>query len=380
MMKKLLNICKSFFSAYKTLPAVIMLIMVLVPFVINFFNSNTTPLDNRPLRPKPTEFSGDFSKHYEDYYNDAFAYRKSILKRYVKLQKKLKIDTGRHFSGLDGWMFYDSAKVSDGSTIVDYKGEVNYTDAEMEKMLKGVIMARDFYAKRGIKYMLVIAPNKENVYSEFMPMSLQRVRKSDKSRADVVAEYIAKNSDVPVLNLKDVVIASKDNFPIPVYFKTDTHWNAIGAYLGYEDIAKQLNKMGIKAPIKKLTNDMIYQEGKISTDMDISSYEKAFKVKYLPNVNSEELLYEDQGKIIVYKADNAPVKKTVLMIRDSFAADLIPFVSRVFRSSVFIHRSDKVHSNVEGYLEEYNPDVVIDEVIERRVDKLVNYIENYRRK
>ena len=49
-----------------------------------------------------------------------------------------------------------------------------------------------FYAKRGIKYVIFVAPNKENIYSEFMPERMQRIRKSDVSRMDKAVEYLKK--------------------------------------------------------------------------------------------------------------------------------------------------------------------------------------------
>lgn len=62
-------------------------------------------MDNRPLHEKPVKFTRNYAREFEDYYNDTFAGRKKIISKYVKLQKKLKIDAGQYFYGQDGWIF-----------------------------------------------------------------------------------------------------------------------------------------------------------------------------------------------------------------------------------------------------------------------------------
>lgn len=73
-----------------------------------------------------------------------------------QVAKKLKIDAGQYFYGQDGWVFYDSIKANNGNTLVDYYAEVYFDDEELEKMAQGINMAYDFYAKRGIKYVILL--------------------------------------------------------------------------------------------------------------------------------------------------------------------------------------------------------------------------------
>ena len=76
----------------------VFVLMVFGPFAANLFYSNTELLDNRPLKEKPVRFDRNFSKDYEAYYNDTFAGRKKLVSKYIKLQQKLKIDTGQYFT------------------------------------------------------------------------------------------------------------------------------------------------------------------------------------------------------------------------------------------------------------------------------------------
>lgn len=75
------------------LPALLMAVYRLfIRLLANLFYTNTEIMDNRPLHEKPVKFTRNYAREFEDYYNDTFAGRKKIISKYVKLQKKLKID------------------------------------------------------------------------------------------------------------------------------------------------------------------------------------------------------------------------------------------------------------------------------------------------
>ena len=80
--------------------------------------------------------------------------------------------------------------------------------------------------KQGSSCLLYIAPDKEQVYGEFMPEQIRRV--SNESRADQLAGYLSERLKYPVLYPKaELTELAQDQ---PVYFSTDTHWNELGGY------------------------------------------------------------------------------------------------------------------------------------------------------
>lgn len=257
------------FSLYMLLPAALMLYWVFVPFAANLFSSNTALLDNRPLNHKPEKLSLDFAREFEAYYNDTFAGRKKFLKKLAKFKMKWELDNGTTINGRDGWSFYDSGKVPDGYTLVDYFGKVRFTEAEMKRMAEGITKARDYYEKRGIKYYLIIAPNKEGLYSEYMPSHLQGDRVSDKSRMDLAVEYLQKHTDVNIINFRDVLTASKHEYGVNLYYPGDSHWNEVGAYVAFEKLSETLSRDGVRGiPRKPLRKEMIGLKGFYSSDLN----------------------------------------------------------------------------------------------------------------
>ena len=181
---------------YCRFPLIFLLGAIFYPFVANLFFSNTALLDNRALKTKPQKFTSHFSQEFTDYYNDTFAGREKLIVKYIKLQQKLQLDTGQYFYGQKGWMFYDSIKVNNGNTILDYLGNVFLENDELEKLKTALEEEKSFYEQNGAKYLLMVVPNKENVYAEYMPERLQKLRKSDFSLSDAGMKYLQDNTTI----------------------------------------------------------------------------------------------------------------------------------------------------------------------------------------
>lgn len=365
---------------YMLLPALLMLFIVFYPFAANLFYTNTEIMDNRPLHEKPVKFTRNYAREFEDYYNDTFAGRKKIISKYVKLQKKLKIDAGQYFYGQDGWIFYDSIKANNGNTLVDYYAEVYFDDEELEKMAQGINMAYDFYAKRGIKYVIFVAPNKEGLYSEYMPSHLQGDRVSDKSRMDLAVEYLQKHTDVNVINFREVLTASKHKYGVNLYYPGDSHWNEVGAYVAFEKLSETLSLDGIRGiPRKPLRKEMIGLKGFYSSDLNRLGGDEdiSYSVDFLSGKEGKAVVSLDNRFFEVWENPKAPVKKTVLMIRDSFGLALMPYLDKTFAKNVFAHNRYNKRHELDRLVDEYKPDIMIEEMVERYFDRLLKYNELY---
>ena len=368
------------FRIYVFLPAIILLYWVFVPFIENMFFSNTELLDNRPLNEKPTKFTRDFSKDFEAYYNDTFAGRKNYIKKLSLYKFKLGMDSGFSISGKEGWLFYDSGKIPDGYTLVDYFGRMRFSDAELRKMAEGLEKAKAYYKKRGIEYYLIIAPNKEGLYSEYMPDYLQRDRVSEKSRADLALEYLQKHTKVNIINFRDVLARSKDKFGINLYYPRDSHWNEAGAYLSFVELAKLMRKNGVSnIPVKPLRKDMLSENGYYLSDLNAlgKNDDIKYKIDYLSGKDGKILVNEDNGFFEVYENPKAPVKKTVLLIRDSFGNALKPYFDKTFAKNVFANKKYNKRQELDRLVAEYKPDIMVDEAVERYFDRLLKYSERY---
>lgn len=362
---------------YVGLPLIFLLWAVYYPFVTNLFYSNTELLDNRALKTKPQRFNAHFFQNFTDYYNDTFAGREKLIVKYIKLRQALHIDTGQYFYGQKGWMFYDSVKVNNGNTMLDYYASVFMNDNELKQLRVALETEKAFYEKAGAKYVLLITPNKENIYSEYMPERMQKMRQSDFSRMDAGAQYLEENSDVAVLNLKPVLLQAKSDSPYALYYKRDTHWNAIGGYIGFQALVEKLNQMGENVEIYPLTKEMIEQAGMVGQDMDPTSKDMSYNIMYRPDATYTKTQVVPQ-RIIVCDNISPLSSKTLLLMGDSFSGALVPFLAKTYKKVVVIPAGVKDLSFYQKMLDNYKPDIVVHELVERYFVRLVNLGKLYR--
>ena len=69
--------------------------------------------------------------------------------------------------GKDGWLFYNNQ--NDGDPLAQYKGKCLFSNEELELIADNLSVTQVNLAKEGREFVLFIAPNKERVYSEYMP-------------------------------------------------------------------------------------------------------------------------------------------------------------------------------------------------------------------
>ena len=352
-----------FFSWLSYLPAVILLVGIFVPFVANFFVSNTTLMDNRPLYTRPTQFSATYFKDWENYYNDTFAGRKKMIRKYLKLRKKLGFSGNAFFLGEEGWTFYDSQVHENSNSIIDYYGLTPYSDDELTEMKKAGIRNVAFYRERKIPYAVFVAGNKENVYSEYMPTRYQKSRTSDTSRMDKAVTQLSP--DLPIINLKPTLIKAKENSPVLLYYKTDTHWNDVGGYIAFREIMHQMEPTFKTPELKTLE---ITQDGLKKGDMSDAEDNIEYRVGYLKDQNPVPISvdFDDENHYVeAFENKSAPIQKTIIVFRDSFGGALVPYISRAYAKSYFIHRLAGHKKALFDIVEQIKPDIVVDVVVER---------------
>ncbi len=164
--------------------------------------------ENRKLAEIPI-FNGSvqhYIKNYEKYFNDHFGFRNELVRLNSLVMLALRVSpSSQVILGKDGWLFYDGQP---GERIIDlyYRGTKPFTDDELKACRSVLQEHHDWLAQRGIRFLFVVAPDKESIYSEFLP-NIHRV--TSKGRLDQLIEYMKKYSDVEVLDLRESLINAK---------------------------------------------------------------------------------------------------------------------------------------------------------------------------
>ena len=345
------------------------LVILIIPTIIYWFIEDKMDLLNyekRDLYDLPElKFEGitNFPKQYENYYNDHLPFKNEIRKIRSKLLYGL-LNTSyspRVILGEDGWMFYNSVYVNDGDSISDYRKNTRFTNEEKEKTKTTISMVNEKLNKKGIKLILFIIPNKETVYSDKLDSIISR-SDNELSKTEDLIDYLKNETNVNIVYPKENLLSNRTQSE--TYYKYDTHWNNYGAYVGVIDLINNIDKDFSPNKIE------INKEKKIGGDlatMNISTFVESYE----PIVTNDFDSSYDCKDVSNYKlcnSTNPKYNKTIMFIGDSFRVAAVQYVAKLFKKSIFIHRSDYK----EDLIEKYNVKTVIYETVERYSHKIMN--------
>jgi len=349
-------------------------IQTLVPFVKEPPNSERRVLAAFPTIPNLTLDSiKEFRFHLGDYINDNLGFRRLLIQwsSLVKIRLLDMFSIENVIIGKDGWLFYNNP--DDGIGINDYLGKTNYSLEQLEAIKGNLDQIRNSLSKRGIRFLLCIAPNKQTIYSEYLPEKIRNY--AGKTCLDQLVQYIRENGDITLVDFRSVLLSGKQNYP--VYLRTDTHWTIFGAFLAYKRIMTEIVKTHQGAKVLDM-NEMSVTTQKTTGDGDLAgmlSLVGFFDEQYVnvePNTSfmSKKLAQEfnyTRGRQIHFSEGPVRNAPRLLVFGDSFMADLFPFLAESFSKSVWLQSRSIDYKLIDRE----QPDIVVLEICERYHDELL---------
>lgn len=268
--------------------------------------------------------------------------------------------------GKKGWLFY--AADNDDANLYDFLKRNLFTDEELNRAVAVLKDRNNWCKEHGIKFLAVICPNKHNIYGEYYPFKRPE-------GITLTEQLIAalEGTDVPFVYPRDLLIASKAKYDVPLYYKTDTHWNSLGAMIASQEIGGKLCELFPDTTFPNVETDYHYEEtpgkGDIVPMMGLKKYGTDYSVTVKPAAGewSDYYTYEKyenkpNGGVIITKGKNPALPKAVV-IHDSFAISLEPFLSAQFSSAEYWYNRYE-RKDYEQLLVD-KPDIVIWERVER---------------
>ncbi len=244
-----------------------------------------------------------------------------------------------------------------------------FTKKELEKIKENLEEQRDWLEYQGIPYIIVIAPDKNSIYPEFLPDNIKKIQ--EKTRLDQLIEYLSKNSDLNIIDLREPLISKKGK--LLLYSKTDTHWNQYGAFIGYKEIMKVVDKYFLQLQYRKIKDyNLVVKNGSggdLANMLSMKDIIKEDRIYLQPkfaikahSITSDLKLTKGQ----VRQVDNERLPN-LFMLRDSFTSRLIPYLSEHFTKSIY----DWDHRFNADLIKSSKPDIVIHEIAERYLTKFL---------
>lgn len=256
---------------------------------------------------------------------------------------------------------------------------------EIDKWTDKLQCLQQEYENKGIKFIIVIAPNKESIYKDKLPNWMNY---NGKTITDDIVES-ALNKNINMLDLRSLLEKEKYSNNELLYFKTDTHWNIKGASLGFESTIDFINDI-YKVNIEKLhyTLQPSFRGGGDLTrflkiqDLLSSTYDNDFSLIFEKNIevckgniNKESGSLEEctnisnpildingQPQYIINKLN--PGYK-LLFLGDSFGVASSQLYNASFNTIWKWHYGAINGEMLSKFIDDNKPDIVIYQIIER---------------
>lgn len=286
------------------------------------------------------------------YLNGTFnsSVRDSAIREIIQLSAIVKYFCSNRINnsvyiGKNFWMFY-----LENSSKIDFIGKQYFSVEEKLDFKNSIDDINNCLNEKNIKFILLIAPNKEQIYYTNMPKII--IKNNQFNRTDDLLKYLNKN--FIVYPKKEMINYSKD---YQLYYKYDTHWSELGAFVAMQEINKII-----------YNNKQFLNEMEIIKDYFVIAPNDIPRMFYFENILKENYQFRIENKFFLSKYK----KKKVILIGDSFRttfASILNFQYSVL--SVFDINSSSI--TIEDIIKK-NPDILILETVERNQKDIIKII------
>lgn len=270
-------------------------------------------------KPEPTfdnYKSNTYQTQIEKYVSEHFGLREPVIRLYNQYVWSAYNKTYCHFivPGKNGYLYYALAVNEHYGLELPkhYKSNedaMKDADAELRQMNKLRHVLKDY----GIEFVAFIAPDKPEVYPEYLP------RRDADTNSIHLTDYFSrrmKETGFPYINMTDWFVSMRDTVSFPLFPKTDSHWRYSAIY-GYDSLFRFINALDgeVKFPNIHIGPPMAYESDKLEGDEET--------LNLIFRIRGDKTKYKSD---ITVETDTTKRKPKVLFIGDSFIWSLGEFM------------------------------------------------------
>lgn len=355
---------------FKRLPGVIFMVLLLGLAGKEALSHQRTysPVEKRELQTRPEisitkVLDGRFQKKYESYLRDQFPGRD----HWVSFQTDMELFMGKNE--------IHNVYIGKNHYLLEHYTEKEFDPQQISKNLQAL---EKFVgkAKQNADVHVMMVPTKSWILREKLPAFAPHYK--EQKFYDALQQKLEKE-DV-LISVEPVLDAHKEE---EIYYRTDHHWTTLGAWYAYEQYTKavggDLQRAQEKRKFRCISKDFYgttYAKINYARQADkIEIYEPADKLRVVYNMGEKKTktLYDvsflkTADQYSVFTGGNQAVLeitggikngKTLLLIKDSFANSILPFLAEDYEKLVVV---DLRQLNVSGdrLLEMFSPtDILI---------------------
>jgi hypothetical protein len=354
-----------------------------LPIFDSLFHWDNTPQvkENRPLAPFPRLAPGPggirkFISGLDSYYTDHFGFRRRLIywaqtwkRQWFKGAWQSQVIIGRQ-----GWLYHAGWEGTENGLRVTRP----FAPEELQDWRTLFESRRDWLARRGIHYLVVVPPGKQTIYPEYLPAWASKPDAT--AKLDVFMSYMKHGSTVEILDLRPALLEAKKTRR--AYPLTGLHWNEWGAFAAYTEIVRTLARQvpGLGAlPLSCFKEETHDEPGgdlaKLLAGSEVMIERDSLFLLPRPPLEPVPVAVTHITGASIYRAENPAQKGRAIIFGDSFAQALLPFLGCHFNEVILYDvywqhpldsngKSGPAHTWIPALIEQKRPQVLIDEIQE----------------
>lgn len=330
----------------------------LIPLAATVIGIDSINLDKNSLAPMPelienNRINESFTMQFDDFFTDQFSFRTYMITKYNEIYSGLFKQSGNEkvIVGKDGFLFFEE-------TLDDYLKINALSENDLLRLNEVLRIQQKYLHNKGVESFLMVVPNKATIYPQYMPSSIRPI--GLKSNYDRIREL---DLSMNFIDLKPSLIMQSSQSDTKLYHRQDSHWNNIGAAIGYDVLLDAMDKESLplfdQQPIKKKDwqGDLARMLFPAKPTMDEQYY---YPLPDLFTFTKAIRTLED----LQIESVNPAKEGNLIMFRDSFANALIPFISESFAQVNYYRLFPYDYTKIENL----TADTLIIEIAERNLN------------
>lgn len=346
---------------------ILFVIIIFIPTLMIPFYKSSTISENRAQVKFPTftpQYPLLWKRNFEKYYDSNFAFRNDLYAIYKYY--KWNLLGANPFPqdvvvGKEGWLFPGNKNEQNYDQVL---GIIPDLELRLDSTCIQINQMKMFCDSLNIDFYLAVGPDKGSIYYKYLPVESHNHGMTLRK----LTSLMKGNYNIDVINLGDYFLELKDKQDL--YYKTDSHWNCYGAYLGTRkllDVIREKYDVGYLEMEDYYRTPVLGMRMDLSSILDIDTKEVDNRLVSLEKKYSENTYfsYYDQLKVPFVETtslNNKGVRFKCVVFRDSFFTNMLEF---------FCNNVDHVVLGVQRFDKELiikeRPDFVVYELVERRI-------------
>jgi len=327
---------------------------------------------------------GELARDFDEYFCDQFPLRKFFLtvKTRTEMSQLRSENNGVLYSSgrLAAYKFDAGGLDEKGGFVKSYfKGKTEfYDEALVRASMKSI---KEVMGKTDIPFLVCLPPRVIDVYGPAMGYPGDG---SDALNA-IIGDCLPEEIYVDILPLYREI--SENGYYPDLYYRTDHHWTTVGAYYAYLEIIKGFGETpyedfvfepvcgdftgtawrngnffflpGNAIHLARFEGDGEYKVELLESGLNvIKEYDSMYNLSYLEGSDKYGVFLHGKPPYMRITLEGAD-RSTLLVVKDSFAHCLIPFLARHFDLVIVDLDLDRGATDISAFIKQSNADMAL---------------------